>query len=120
MIKPFTKKQMQRPVDNSASTRTGLSNSEQEDSAIRLTQHARNDSDQSISMRIASKLKQRIPALAIKEPSSARLTSGLRQTLRSASGTLQKLNHPGAVPHASERQIVQEVLDHRRLSRKKN
>ena len=120
MIKPSRNRPLQPQAGKLASVSSNSSNgSDRRESSIRIAQNARNDLERSISMRIASRLKERIPALAIQAPSTAKLTSGLRQTLRSASGTLQKLNHPKVVAPSSEKQVVQEVLDHRRLARKK-
>ena len=76
-------------------------------------------SETSFSLLIATKIKSRIPSVPLQSPSAKRLTMGLRQTLRSASGTLRKLTHPREKLPTSKKQVVQDVLNHRRLSRKK-
>lgn len=118
MIKPplRVKSQPETVNQNAAHTSTQTYCAEVEDD---VQPDSVDSGPKSMSTIIAAKLKERLPIMPTQTTSPKRLTVGLRQTLRSASGTLRKLTYSKESLHTSEQQVVQEVLSHRRLSRKK-
>ena len=118
MIKPAIRRHQALESQGPNSTVESTKRDSVAETAV-IRKDSKSNLENSFSLLIATKIKGRMPSIPLQSASTKRLTMGLRQTLRSASGTLRKLTHPREKLPTSEKQVVQEVLNHRRLSRKK-